>query len=698
MQVFAQMPTNGDYKNWKWENSSQENWKRLKNGSWKPIPPAFNSPTDKMNLIYEINRKQDFTFQKGWRLIHANFMGTFPYFILYNINNGVLRGFIYVEGDSGIPYANSIVMTVTPDSNLKSTKLLHLSESTQFAVNDKSKESLFSQNSITAVTTGGLNSWVALEIPLLFDNTITGLNSNWTFEFFAGTNSNISFSINGTSVPMDANGNTLFAHPDKLNNGLSLKAEYSKIHSNIKNFSEWGDKLSSHANNLETNDKSPHFLKKYKELSGKLGTTIKIAGAITQISSGIEVAMGIFDFFIGGSNSTSPLGYSHSFTGTGQISSLKYLRGNTMSVPGSANAQIPSWSYNSPLGIINLTNTPTVKKTTGYQNFYMLPSIWDKYFSLKHGETAFSVRKLGKGYSFTAHVNESWYSGISSSIKQYDCSFNKHPENISQYKLWSDIDLNIKSGIKVIDVKYAFISKETNQEKLINPKYFLAIFSFGKNWYDRKSVNTHSNNPIYDGLEKGRYVLYEFDKSKNTYIYGTPYMSITELKNTKFEATQNSNVYLAVLVTYSTEGNNEKQYFKGTYKINTISETLQTPIFIASEFSKANILTETYPAKTKYNYFQYNTKSIAFTDDDIVTKEEPLLYPNPTTGYMEFKQSNSNIDNSEITIYSISGKLIQSYKNIKNGNTIDLSSQAKGIYIAKIKTNNTEYTQKIILK
>ncbi|MDU1903644.1 MAG: T9SS type A sorting domain-containing protein [Dysgonomonas sp.] len=691
--LLAQMPTNGDYTNWNWENSATNNWQREKNNKWQSIPSPFTSTIDRINLMYEIYSKKDYTYQKGWRLVHANFKGTFPYFVLYNINSSVLRGFVYVEGDAGIPYGNSIIMTVTPDYNLKTTKLLHLSENVQYAVEDKSSGSLFSQASVSAITTSGLNSWAALEIPLLFDNTISNLSSNWTIEFFSGTNSNISFEINGTSVPMDPNGNNLFAHPQKVNTVSSLKADYAKIHTNIKNISEWGEKLTTNADKIKLDSKTPSFLKKYKETSEKLGNTIKVVSTIAQISSGIEVALGIFDFFFGGSSSTIPTGYSHNFTGTGSINTLQYLRGTTLSVPGSKNASIPSWGYNCGMGVINLKNTPTVKKTASYEYFSNLPKVG----GVNRSGFTLAKDKFGQLQLAYSESRNNMGFGIPNAI--YICYGSQLEGHLVKYKFWDNIDLNIKSGVNIIEAKFALLCKTNNENDIINSQFKSIYRYYVSASVGNRSVVCITPNPIYNLLQNEKYTLYEYDKTNKVFIFGTPYMTLNQLKNVNFETVPRGDIYLGVLIKYMTDKDNEPRFYKGTYKVNINQEATSLPKYLGSQPNNSFLTSTHSPTKLGFNYFN-NCNSSFTTGLRSIGGEEfnnVTLYPNPTNGIVYLKTSKAN-DKCKVDIYNTSGKLVYSKENVVNGEVIDLSMLNKGIYIVKINTDGEIKTEKVILK
>ena len=66
------------------------------------------------------------------------------------------------------------------------------------------------------------------------------------------------------------------------------------------------------------------------------------------------------------------------------------------------------------------------------------------------------------------------------------------------------------------------------------------------------------------------------------------------------------------------------------------------------------------------------------------------LYPNPTTGMVNLSETASRVE-----IYDFSGSMVKAEENV---NSIDLSSQANGVYIFHITTNDSVITQKVVKK
>jgi len=754
----AQMPNNGDYSNWNWEDQSEENWKREINGNWTRVNPPFEYWPDGMNLLYEIKKAKDYTREKGWRLVHANFKRAFPYFVLYNAYTGVLRGFVYIEGYAGMPYGSTVIMTITPNENAKTTKIFHLNEDKLVGINDKSSENVFSQLAVTAVTTAGLDSWAAFEIPLLFDNTLSEIPASWTIEFFSGQNQGITLTTNGTSVPMDSKGNNLFAHPQGSNTGTSLKTDYSKVHTNIKNFAEWGDKLSKHAKGLEIDSvSSPKFLKTYKSTVSRLSNVIKVAGSVSQISAGVQVALGIFDFFFGGgSKATIPLGYSHSLQSEGTITSLNYIVGHTKPMPGSAGSEIliMPWEYNCVPGVVNITNTPTIKRSKPYM------SIIDEYRNNGKNSEPYTGLRLETNSRY--YTIRKYISGLSRPFR-IDRSLFEETFPIVSYKMDENVSISYINNISILNVKFAIIFKDKFETNIRSKAFsFVAKFQDDSGSFPFPEffpILLRLRNPVYAGLEKGRLQLYEYNRENKIFIYGTPYMTMEELKGVTIETLRGTDVSLGVIVEYKAEGDDEIRYFKGTYKLKEEEVSLEhdkygilfkdeeQPNFSLNNYWASPAITLNSESSSNYNNIsikleqgfigkpgfrarasyakqnqgQLNTyrfdydcdntsiplvglKSSYFQKEESnpnlnnqTDKQNYILYPNPSTGVVNFDIP-TEMEVSYIVAHDMMGKRVFKKSYIENPSEIDLTGNPPGVYILKIFHEGGISENRIILK
>jgi hypothetical protein len=97
--------------------------------------------------------------------------------------------------------------------------------------------------------------------------------------------------------------------------------------------------------------------------------------------------------------------------------------------------------------------------------------------------------------------------------------------------------------------------------------------------------------------------------------------------------------------------------------------------------------------KPVFHAFNVNvqTTGIGQRDADRFT-----LYPNPSTGV--FTVAAGNTDPVEVIILDISGRIVYRNSRFTPGGTIDLGNRPRGTYLAKIRSEKTTHTEKIILQ
>ena len=74
-----------------------------------------------------------------------------------------------------------------------------------------------------------------------------------------------------------------------------------------------------------------------------------------------------------------------------------------------------------------------------------------------------------------------------------------------------------------------------------------------------------------------------------------------------------------------------------------------------------------------------------------------MLYPNPGTG--TFRIYSTSQDEISIEIYDTQGKFIQAIRPVGKGSKeIDLSFLPGGMYLIKVETKESSFTQKLIIE
>jgi len=96
----------------------------------------------------------------------------------------------------------------------------------------------------------------------------------------------------------------------------------------------------------------------------------------------------------------------------------------------------------------------------------------------------------------------------------------------------------------------------------------------------------------------------------------------------------------------------------------------------------------------------WNGPSAVFENDVPLIK--PYIYPNPTNENFSIDYYSNNIENIEISLYSIEGKIIiKKYFNKETNNfstSFDLSNIPKGVYFVKFLTKNNCFVSKLIIE
>lgn len=87
--------------------------------------------------------------------------------------------------------------------------------------------------------------------------------------------------------------------------------------------------------------------------------------------------------------------------------------------------------------------------------------------------------------------------------------------------------------------------------------------------------------------------------------------------------------------------------------------------------------------------------STATSVTPLSNNKEITLYPNPAKDHINI---NSNEPIETISIYNSKGTLVKESSNLKHTGFLDISNLSAGIYVTKIKTRKSLYTQKLIIE
>ena len=126
---------------------------------------------------------------------------------------------------------------------------------------------------------------------------------------------------------------------------------------------------------------------------------------------------------------------------------------------------------------------------------------------------------------------------------------------------------------------------------------------------------------------------------------------------------------------------------------------------VLSVWAGANVCAQN---KIKYTYDDAGNRLtrkkeiVVQTRGALNNEEEPsvtkvTIYPNPTKGVLKVDISGvEKFENAQISLYDLTGKLLQQWAGISQSNEIDLSERTPGMYIMQIVYNGNASSWKII--
>jgi hypothetical protein len=498
-----------------------------------------------------------------------------------------------------------------------------------------------------------------------------------------------------------------------------INAYNTRIKEGVKSAQELNETLEGLANKISSS--SPAFLQNHKagllEASDELGKVFK---KITSVSKTVGVVMDLFEAFSGkdpeSSTSTTPEATTYELSLQGTMDIQEVLNGTTIKIPGvqlpTGQQNPPIYYYDCPMGVFNLKSTPVIQSTTSYERT-ACPGI--------------------SGY-YIYQVPQPVYSGYSGYYRKY--------------KLNSDIQVAVNNvpGMTLTDIKFAIVCRPsgyniTDQIITVNTFYN----SLGQ------ATNIPLANPVYNDLQSGRLIVHKFDQDNNTVIFGSPYLDKNCIKGYTLEVPENTNVQLAVIAvfngttdpvifkaTYNFDvqevspadsrrcGSNEQStfpyssYFTGSLSPVSLSNHPNSSPYIAPYITMTpgfqgtpgfSAIPQGYPTicvgNTGINYSAEpsscgNSQGQRVAQLDVLDKpvESVSIYPNPTLGKFNLNFNYDKDKSIEVNVFNAMGREIYSSNlgSIGIGQVeIDLSSEAVGMYMVKIKSNNDITYEKVIL-
>lgn len=131
-----------------------------------------------------------------------------------------------------------------------------------------------------------------------------------------------------------------------------------------------------------------------------------------------------------------------------------------------------------------------------------------------------------------------------------------------------------------------------------------------------------------------------------------------------------------------------------THDVQTVNnfQTTLTGLFI-EQMSDLEVIVFIQNPATKA-IMQSKVATVALSNNSFASASKFKVYPNPSNGIVKIK-TESPVD---VVVMDISGKTVYTMNQVTSESQLNLSSLQKGIYMAKIISEGSEETQKIILK
>lgn len=729
------MPTNGDYSSWNWENQSQNNWKRRDGNIWVDINPPFKPETERIGKIVDVYETSDYKKTKGWQLLWAQFDGIYPYFIIYNPHRGLVRAFFYLDE---LPFEHVLATLSFHDLNNPSS--LTYGNEYQYATDKYLNSDITSDDMISVIIPFvASDNWCSVDFPIFFDQNILNNKYNskkWTFKFYGCNNYQIR--LKDKLGPASSEQHTITGSKTSISNN-TFNASLSKLHKQLESNEKFISQMQNSVKKID--DSSPQYMKSYKNVVNTLKPVGEIFSAATGITAGASAVLGFVRILNGSFNektSTPPTGTIEHLDIEGTMSIKFNLGGNTLKIPGVNGNFFPpvSWSpYDCPLGFINLSKTPTIRKTTPYDKYEL---DGDNNGGQVGTQNGLPVKVISyKSYPpFYVKANQPTVSDYLGKFVKY-----KFEDN-------NVVAINKIPGLSLMDIHFALVVKLTGvgAEKIdITKQYVLFKFwdEVGKEWH------IPVVNPIYKALDEGRLKIYKFDEENGNIYIGTPELPMNKLKDMVIEVPEKSEIMLRVIARFNSNYYENPIIFQANYKMNESIEKAQydrlvwkweqgnyhwddyyqgafnielsttnssnnvagvigmSPNFIAEPGFSA-VATDPYPSRgfTEINHYSFacsNSFRKGFFENEVVTdnSNKPFqIFPNPSQGRFTLVNSFETNKITSIRLLNNMGAEILNENNInKNTFDIDLHDFNPGIHILQVILQNHEsYSEKILLE
>lgn len=476
-------------------------------------------------VLSNIGNEKDYQRSQGWELIRRDFgcdRGTdYPWFILYNKYNGVMRVHVYLTNPNNV--FSKIVGVIEHAVGQKSNSIIAHSQDKMHSADAYLNQNIGDEE-IILYSAGevGPSSWAVMQYTPTLDPHIRNSayrNTEFSIKIFGYEDSDVSLEGQSQTGPFGIAGDR-----SKINtggNGGSVNTFTTKAQKVLKyvgSIDKYRKELNKGA--VKHRDKTGNELVK-NVLSGVANLTSsdnKFSKALGTISSvakaagGIIGAIGSIVGFFTDDAPTPPVPTISSYHFTGSITTKLTLSTFQVKHPGSShtnNNNLPYYDY--PLGVCNLKNTPRLH-----------------------------------------HINYARYTGNNSLTS---CA-STYPtfRNYSSYKVMDDLQVyyNAPAGLEVVSAQAAVVGRikttSRNGDPALSPSYLTKPGML--------ACITPYKNHMYDDFNAGRMVINSFDTDNLMLEFQTPFVDIACFKGMAFNVFKETDVFVRLKVVLKKAGEN----------------------------------------------------------------------------------------------------------------------------------------------
>ncbi|OJJ23397.1 hypothetical protein BKI52_03285 [marine bacterium AO1-C] len=514
-------------KDWNWETSTTSNehcatWTaRASTGAIFMGNPWENAS----GTISNIANKKDYQHSKGWELIRRDFgcarPTDYPWFILYNKYNGLMRVYVYL-GVAENTFSR-IVGVLEHASGQKNSSIVAHSKSQARSADAYLNESIGDEEIILheAGALGPLN-WGVMQYRPTLDPHITNSayqNTEFSVKIYGYNESNVN--LNGESITQAYSiaGNRGDINTSSSGSAINtFTAKSQKVLKYVGSIDKYREELNKDA--VKHRDKTDNqFVKKVlsdvvdiTDSKSKFSKTLGTISSVAKAAGGIIGVIGsIVDFFTDAAP-TPPVPTISNYNFTGSITTSHALSTFQVKHPGSIQTNDNNQPYyNYPLGVCNLKNTPRLH-----------------------------------------HINYARYTGHNSFT---NCTSTVPTfRSYSSYKVMDDLQVyyNAPAGLEVVSAQAAIVGRiktnNKNGDPALSPSYLTRPGLF--------ACITPYKNHMYDAFNAGRMVINSFNTDDFMLEFQTPFVDIACFKGMTFNVFKETDVFVRLKVVLKKAGQN----------------------------------------------------------------------------------------------------------------------------------------------